>query len=578
MLQSKRWERYEPAPANFIDGGGEHPILMQILYNRGVREIGEVAAFLNGEDAVVENPFRLRDMEVAVVRIVRAIEKHEVICVYGDFDADGVTATTLLVEALQAAGGRVGAYIPDRVDEGYGLNIESIKERIAGKAKLLVTVDCGIRSLAEVAAAVEMGVDVIVTDHHSVGPELPRALAVINPRRADCRSTFKSLAGVGVAYRLAQAVLRAVAQSPKHKLTPDEAVEIEAKLLDLVALGTVADLMPLIGDNRSLVRRGLAQIRLGQRVGLYTLLESASVSPQSVDTAAISFRIAPRINAAGRLSHARLAYDLLRNPEYAQAFDQARQLEALNSERQSLTHQAQAVAEAQIVLADDAPYPPLIIAVSDQFKPGIVGLVAGRLVERFYRPSVVVEQGHEESRGSARSIEEFDITNALDQVGHLLVRHGGHSRAAGFAIRNENLPEFVESLTTIAADALSQHETLRPTLWIDAEIETNAINYALHAQLTRLEPMGQENPPPLFCTRHCYVREVRSVGKEKNHLKLTIGAPGEYVFDAIGFNLGVLADQLETGLHVDLVYQLETNEWNGRKTLQMNIQDLRIAE
>ncbi|MBI1295187.1 single-stranded-DNA-specific exonuclease RecJ [bacterium] len=578
MLQTKRWERYEPAPTNFIDGGSEHPILMQILYNRGVREIGEVAAFLNGEDAVMENPYRLRDMEAAVGRIVRAIEKHEVICVYGDFDADGVTATTLLVEALQAAGGRVGAYIPDRVDEGYGLNIESIKDRIAGKAQLLITVDCGIRSLAEVAAAMEMGIDVIVTDHHSVGPELPRAVAVINPRRADCRSTFKSLAGVGVAYRLAQAVLRVMAQSPKHRLTPDEAVEIETKLLDLVAVGTVADLMPLTGDNRSLVRRGLAQIRLGQRVGLYTLLESASVSPQSVDTAAISFRIAPRINAAGRLSHARLAYDLLRNPEYAQAFDQARQLEALNSERQSLTHHAQAVAEAQIVFADDAPYPPLIIAVSDQFKSGIVGLVAGRLVDRFYRPSVVMEQGHEESRGSARSIEEFDITSALDQVGHLLVRHGGHSRAAGFTVRNERLPEFVESLTAIAAAELSRHETLLPRLWIDAEIETSEINWALHAQLARLEPMGQENPPPLFCTRHCYVREVRSVGKEKNHLKLTIGAPGEYVFDAIGFSLGAQADQLETGLHVDLVYQIETNEWNGRKTLQLNIQDLRISD
>ncbi|MCB0116520.1 MAG: DHH family phosphoesterase, partial [Caldilineaceae bacterium] len=197
-MQSKRWERHNPAPPEFISGGGEHPILMQILYNRGVREIGDVTAFLNGEDAVVENPFRLHDMEIAVARIVHAIEKHEVICVYGDFDADGVTATTLLVEALQAAGARVGAYIPDRVDEGYGLNIESIRERIAGKAQLLVTVDCGIRSLAEVAAAVEMGIDVIVTDHHTVGADLPAALAVINPRRADCRSNFKALAGVGV--------------------------------------------------------------------------------------------------------------------------------------------------------------------------------------------------------------------------------------------------------------------------------------------------------------------------------------------------------------------------------------------
>ncbi len=578
LLQSKRWECYPTAPLDFLDSGAEHPILKQILYNRGIREPGEVSAFLNGEDAIKENPYRLRDMEAAVSRIVRAIEAQEVICVYGDFDADGVTATTLLVEALQAAGARVGAYIPDRVDEGYGLNVQSIEERIAGKADLIVTVDCGIRSLAEVAAAKQMGIDVIVTDHHSVGSQLPDALAVINPQRADCPSPFKRLAGVGVAYRVAQAVLRAVSQSQKSRLTPDEVVDIETRLLDLVALGTVADLMPLNGDNRSLVRRGLAQMRMGQRVGLYTLLESASVSPQTVDSTAISFRIAPRINAAGRLSHARLAYELLRNRDYAQAFDQAAQLEALNSERQSLTHAAQEIAEAQIVLAEDAPYPSLICAVSEQFKPGIVGLVAGRLVDRYYRPAIVIEQGESESRGSARSIEEFDITHALDQVSSLLVRHGGHSRAAGFTVRNEKMPEFIDSLTALATDALSEHEALRPTLHIDADVSLNDVTWVLQAQLARLEPIGQENPAALLLTRYCYVRDVRAIGRDQKHLKLTLGAPGEVVHDAIGFGMGQLAAQIEEGIHLDVVHQLEVNEWQGRRSLQLNIQDLRVAD
>ncbi|MBX2997584.1 MAG: single-stranded-DNA-specific exonuclease RecJ [Caldilineaceae bacterium] len=576
-MQSKRWQHHPIAPKEFIEGCAEHPVLLQIVYNRGVWDAAAVAGFLNGEDALLENPYRLKDMDAAVARIMRAIEKKEVICVYGDFDADGVTATTLLVEALQAAGGRVGAYIPDRVDEGYGLNISSIEERIAGKAKLLITVDCGIRSLAEIAAAVKMGIDVIITDHHSVGPDLPPALAVINPQRADCGSSFKRLAGVGVAFRLAQAVLRAVAEAPWSKQSPDEAAETERSLLDLVAVGTIADMLPLIGENRSLVRRGLEEMRRGQRVGLFALLESASTSPKSVDSTIISFRIAPRINAAGRLQHARLAYELLRCQAYEAAYDQAMQLELLNRKRQDLTHAAQKLAESQLIFDREA-YPPLIFAASDQFQYGIVGLVAGRLVDRFYRPSIVVMQGEEESRGSARSIDEFNITAALDQVSHLLVRHGGHSRAAGFTVKNEHLPELIEELTQRAASELNQHPELRPTLWIDHELKLTDIDWALHAQLARLEPVGQENQSPLFLTRHCYVRDVRAVGREGQHLKLTFNPPGEKVYDAIGFGLGSLAAQLDAGAILDVVYHLERNEWQGRPSLQWNVQDLRAAE
>jgi single-stranded-DNA-specific exonuclease len=517
-------------------------------------------------------------MDRAVERILQALQKGEIICVYGDFDADGVTSTTLLVEALQAAGGRVGAYIPDRVDEGYGLNVQSITERIAGKAQLIITVDCGIRSTEEVAAAVGIGLDVIVTDHHSVGRDLPPALAVINPQRRDCESPYKRLAGVGVAYRLAQAVLREASQQSWCKLSPEEAAEVERSLLDLVAVGTVADLMPLTGENRSLVRRGLDQLRRGQRVGLYTLLETASVTPQAVDSTAISFRIAPRINAAGRLDHAKLAYELLRCRSYTDAYDQSIRLEHLNRERQALTRDAQKLAESQ--LPGDETQPSLIFAASTSFRSGIVGLVAGRLVERFYRPAVVVEQGAQESRGSARSIDEFDITAALDQVSHLLVRHGGHSRAAGFTVTNERLPELVEALTAIAAAQLEAHDDLRPTLWLDAELvmHGDALNWALHAQLARLEPVGQENRPPLFLSRRCYVRDVRTVGSDSHHLKLLFGAPGEYVYDAIGFGMGEHAVHLAEGTYLDVVYQLEANEWQGRRTLQLNIQDLRVAE
>ena len=575
LEQSKRWEDYPAAPSDFLDDSPEHPILLQILYNRGIREPEQIASFLNGADAVQENPFRLKDMNRAVQRILTAIDEAETICVYGDFDADGITATALLVSALQRAGATVGGYIPDRVDEGYGLNVEAI-ERISQQAQLLVTVDCGIRSIEEVAAAGRLGMDVIVTDHHSVGKELPPALAVINPRRDDDNSTFNSLAGVGVAYRLAQAVLRAVSQRPGASLSAEDAEAMEAELLDLVALGTIADMMPLVGENRSLVRRGLAQLAQGQRVGLFALMEVAGMQPASVDSTTVSFRLAPRINAAGRLSNAQLAYDLLRSDEYSHAYDLATQLEAMNKERQQLTIDAQNLAEQQLGDVGSA-LPPILITASPDFRSGIVGLVAGRLADQYYRPAVVIEQGPETSRGSALSIDEFDITAALDQIGHLLVRHGGHSRAAGFTVTNEKYAEFVEALTALAAEGLAAVPDLRPRMNIDAELSWDDLSWALQAQLSRLEPLGQANHSPLLVVRGCRVRSARAVGSGK-HLKLVLdGYPGSAVLDAIGFGLGERSNGMSADERLDIAFHLEVNEWQGRRTLQLNVQDLRTA-
>jgi single-stranded-DNA-specific exonuclease len=572
----KRWVFFDPAPTEFINCQPEHPLLLQVLHNRGLRTAAEVTAFLQRVDAVKENPYRLRDMSEAVTRIVRAIELGETICVYGDFDADGVSATALLVNALQAAGGRVGPYIPDRVDEGYGLNLDAI-ERIATQAKLMITVDCGIRSVAEVQQAVALGLAVIVTDHHSVGPELPPALAVINPRRKDCPSRFERLAGVGVAYRLAQAVLRAVAHQKWSRLTPDQAAEIEQSLLDLVALGTVADMMPLLGENRTLVAHGLAQLNQTPRPGLATLLQHADLRPGTVDATAISFRLAPRINAAGRLSHAKRAYQLLRTRDPVEAFMLAQELESLNQERQRLSEAAQSVAEAQLAgqLADN---PPLYVVSSPAFKAGIVGLVAGKLSERFYRPVVVVEEGEEESRGSARSIPELDISRALDEVGHLLVRHGGHKRAAGFTVATARLPEFTAALYEVAARTLADATELRPTLQIDAKVAIESLNWGLQEQFARLEPTGHENPPPLLLSQRLRVREARTVGAGR-HLRLVVdGGPQTPVLDAVAFNRGEWRDQLGQETQIDLVYHLEANEWQGRRRLQLNVQDMRLAE
>ena len=561
------------APDAFLRAISEHPLLAQVLYNRGIDSPQAVRAFLDGAQAMLENPYKLRDMVPAVQRILKAIEYHETICVYGDFDVDGVTSTALLVMALQAAGGRVGPYIPDRVDEGYGLNREAVV-RIAGQAKLLITVDCGIRSIREVACAVEHHLDVIVTDHHSVGQELPPALAVINPRRLDCPHQFDSLAGVGVAYRLAQAVLRAAAQEKWCKLTPEQAVDLEAGLLDLVALGTVADMMPLVGENRSLVRRGLAALNAQPRIGLEALMLQSDVRAGLVDATTISFRLAPRLNAAGRLGDARLAYRLLRTQDPTEAYTLAGSLDELNQRRRSLTEMAEADAEAQLAatLPDD---PAIFIVGSEKYDHGIVGLVAGRLTDRYYRPAIVMREEAEEARGSARSIPEFNISHALDAVSDLLVRHGGHHLAAGFTVKNTKLPALRAALQALADSALADRTALRPTLAIDAVVSLSDINWGIVEQFARLEPTGQANPPPLLLARNACVREARTVGGGK-HLRMAVDEGGSgLLFDAVAFQQGTWAALLGEGSRVDLAFQIEVNEWQGNRRLQLNVQDLR---
>jgi single-stranded-DNA-specific exonuclease len=586
LSPAKRWRLRTPPPPTFLDSVAEHPLLVQVLWNRGLQSGAAIADFLSASDVERADPYRLPDMEVAVERILRALEDGEIICVYGDFDADGVTATALLTMALQAAGGSVGAYIPDRVDEGYGLNIDAI-ERIASKgASLIVTVDCGMRSLAEARRAAELGVDLIITDHHSTGHTLPQAVAVINPERlAERGEVVERLAGVGVAYRLAQAVLRAQATRLSPRLSLARAAEIEEELLDLVALGTVADMMPLTGQNRALVQRGLQRLSSAPRPGVAALLLSAGVSG-AVDASAIGFRLGPRINAAGRLSSAKLAYDLLRARDLASAQPLAARLEELNSRRQSMTQQMQAAAEAQ-VLADftggaEGGLPPLLFASSADFAHGVVGLVAGKLSDRYYRPAVVVHKGPEESRGSARSIDEFDISEALDEVSGLLVRHGGHSHAAGFTVRTQQLQELADALGAIAQRTLAGYSDLRPTVDIDLDVPLCDVNYGLHQQFARLEPTGQENQPPVLLSRRLLIRQSRTVGSGR-HLRLVVdGAASPQgphaLMDAVAFHQGHLAPQLPEGAWIDAVYTLETNEYNGRRTLQLNVRDLCSSE
>ncbi|MFQ5400310.1 MAG: single-stranded-DNA-specific exonuclease RecJ [Anaerolineae bacterium] len=545
-----------------------HPVLLQVLYNRGIIEPGRIQAFLEKRYLESTDPFLLADMDKAVARIQQAIAQEEMIVVYGDFDADGVTSTVLLTEALRGLGlsrQQVQPYIPDRVDEGYGLNVvalTALKQRGAG---LVISVDCGIRSVDEVAHAREIGLDMIVTDHHSLGPELPPAAAVVNPKRPHSRYPEVKLAGVGIAFKLAQALCAAM---------PERAAFEEESLLDLVALGTVADLAPLLGENRHLVLRGLAVINEAKRPGLAELLKVSGVRPGSVTAESIGFGLGPRINAAGRIDHAYTAARLLAANNAVTAKQLAQKLNDLNKQRQRLTAELSSRAEALI-----DPDAPILIAADPGFLSGVVGLVASRLAEHNYRPAIVIEQGDEESRASCRSIPEFHITEALDQTADLLVRHGGHAQAAGFTVRNENLPQFIERITEIARAKLDGLD-LVPSLAIDMELDLQDVDWALQEHLAQLEPTGYANAAPVFISRGVEVLSHRAVGQDGAHLQMRLKAAAAdtnyKVIPAIAFRQGAWASSLPQ--IIDVVYTLNVNEWNGNRSLQLMVQDLRPAQ
>ncbi len=543
-----------------------NPLIVQILYNRGITTPEQASAFLS-PDSLIGNPFQLAGMHQAVDRIRRAIRAGEAMAVYGDFDVDGVTATVLLVQTLTSLGAKVKPYIPHRIDEGYGLNKDALQQLKDQGVRVVITVDCGVRSLDEVAFGKQIGLDMIVTDHHAPGDELPDAFAVINPKQQHCPYPSKELSGAGVAFKLSQALLRAETQVPlgKSKLPISE----EA-LVDLVALGTVADLVPLTGENRVLVQRGLARLRESERPGVQALLRYAALKPEAIDAGTIGFILGPRLNAAGRLESALRAYDLLSTQYPGEADKLAQFLEETNRERQRLTMEM--TAKAREIAALSAESERLLFVIAPEFPEGIVGLIASRLADEFYRPAFAVHQGAEESRGSARSISEFNVVAALDQCRDLLVRYGGHAMAAGFTVRNENLPALQARLKAIAETELAQIE-LMPTLNVDAEASLSEMNLKLAESLAQLAPFGYGNREPIFVSRNLGVREARVVGTD--HLKLTLN-DGQIVMDAIAFRQGSWLEQLPP--RIDVAYQLEAQVWNGKPRLQLNIKDIKPAK
>ena len=556
-----RWNLLPPVPDKDLFNGSSFPrLIIQLLYNRGLREPRQLQSFLTSDESLSGSPLLLPDMHQAVTRIYQALLSNENIAIYGDYDADGITATALLVQGLSALGGRAIPYIPHRLTEGYGLKKAALESLYQQGVSLVITVDCGITSLPEVKKARRMGLDIIITDHHTPLPEIPPAIAIVNPKLPNSTYPFSELTGAGVAFKLLQALFQSLGRE-----------EHLAKLMDLVALGTVADISPLLGENRYLVKEGLKLINATPRLGIKEIVTQAGLNIGSLDAESISWVIAPRLNAAGRLEHAMTSYKLLMTDSPEEAYRLATWLEQKNTERQKLTATTLTRAREQVLAQGISP---LLVASDNDYFIGIAGLVASRLSEEFYRPAIVIKSGEKICIGSCRSIPEFNIIAALNQCRRLLSQFGGHSQAAGFTLPTRNLARLQESLLQLATTQLAGVD-LRPRLDIDAEVALPDLGGDTFQITQQLAPFGRGNPLPTFLSRRVEVIDCRTMGNGGEHLRLKLKQGGTR-WDGVGFRLGNYLAEVVSPL--DIVYNLEIDRWRGEERLRLNILDFAPAK
>ena len=495
----------------------------------------------------------------------------QTIAVYGDYDADGVCAVAILVSTLKKLGGKVEVYLPHREREGYGLNKEAVKYLAGKDAKLLITCDCGVANVEQVAYANELGVNVIVTDHHQAHEELPKAYAILHPSLAGETYPFKYLSGGGVAFKLVQGLLR---YDGCH-LSAIEREAHEKWLLDLVAISTIADMVRLQGESRTLARYGLVVLQKTRRLGLRKLIESAGLNFTNLDTHSISFQIAPRINAAGRMDHANAAYALLMSEQADEAAELARALNLTNSERQKVTDEMAQACRLQIGELKKNQF--FVQAFEPSWSLGMVGLVAGKLVQEYGRPALVMCQNGDKIAGSGRSgIGGFDLAAALNECSQYLLTYGGHKEAAGFSLAKEKLEDFLKAFTKIASRELRGVD-LAPQVNIDMALPLSKIDWELQTQVSKLEPFGQQNPSPRFASSNLTVAQLIPVGSTGQHLKLVLEGDG-VTHKFILFRQGDIGASLVVGDTVDVVYEVGINEWNGNRELEFKVIDLKKHE
>ncbi len=542
-------------------------ITLQLLYNRGIKDKKEIEGFLMPQYEDLHDPFLFKGMKKAVDIVKKSLKERERIVVYGDYDADGVTSTVLLATVIKKLGGRVSIYIPDREKEGYGLNQKAIAYLLKKKPGLVITVDCGISNREEVETLKKAGVKVIVTDHHLPPKEVPQC-PIINPKW-DKNYPFYDLAGVGVAFKLAQALLRKIETKGSREA-------LEKWLLDLVAVGTIADCVPLVGENRILVKYGLIVLNKSSRPGLREVVKSASLSLGELTAYDVAFRLAPRINSAGRMDHANSAFKLLvSSGEKASLL--ASQLNQANNERQKITDK---VFQNIVKRLGEDPAEKIIFSVEKDCPVGILGLVAGKVADFYYRPAFVFTEKEGEVVGSGRSVPGFNITASLQSAANILTHFGGHPGACGLSFPKENLKQVQEKINAFGEKKLSK-KLLEPVLKVDAEISFKDINWGLWEDLKKFTPFGEGNSQPRFLTRGVKVFSSREVGQNGGHLKIFAGEEKESGIcsrDCIGFGLGEKwGKKIKAGDVIDLVYEVEENRWNGNRELQLRVIDLRLS-
>jgi len=572
-VKDKLWQLAEPISADILGQFPElDPVLLQLLWNRGLKDQAAIDEFLNPDWlADVHDPFLFKDMKRAVERIYEAIGGNQTIGVFGDYDADGVTAAVIITSTLKKLGAKVEVYLPHREREGYGLNEEAIRYLKDRGVSLLITCDCGVANPSQVSLANSLGLTVIVTDHHQAQAELPAAFAILHPGLAGESYPFKFLSGGGVAFKLVQGLLR---YEGCHLSQTEREIQ-EKWLLDLVAISTVADMVKLTGENRTLVKYGLTVLRKTRRLGLKKLIEVAGLNFDDLDTYAIGFQIAPRINAAGRMDHANAAYALLMSENSTEAEELARSINLTNSQRQAITDVMFKEACEQIGKINIKTF--FIQAYKPEWSLGLVGLVAGKLVQQYNRPALVMCQVGDKIAGSGRAgVGGFDLANALTACSEYLVSFGGHKEAAGFSLSIDQLENFLSKFAKLAKAHLSGQD-LTAKLAVDAVFTLDKIDWHIAEQVELLEPFGQGNPGARFASYGVLIANTQPVGSAGQHLRLELSFESSHQ-RFIWFNSAESSKQFSIGDKVDVVYEVGVNEWNNTRQLELKVVDIKKSD
>ncbi|MBO4293687.1 MAG: single-stranded-DNA-specific exonuclease RecJ [Clostridia bacterium] len=556
----KKWQIYE-ANEEEIEQISENykinKLLATILSNRGINTEEKIELFLNPKRNDFHNPYEMPDMEKAVDRIIKAKENNEKIIIYGDYDVDGITSITVLKSFLKDIGIEAAYYIPNRLNEGYGLNIPAVEKIAQEGYNLMITVDCGITCIEEINKANELGMDVIVTDHHEVGDELPNAVAVVDCKRKDNKYKCRDLAGVGVAFKLSQALAMKLGIDEKEYL----------KYLDIVCIGTISDIVPLVDENRLISKLGLMLVNQTKNIGLQAILKLSGY--KNIDSTAISFGVAPRLNACGRMGHADEALKLFLSKNINEVNQIANTLNEYNRTRQEIEKTIYESALKQIQ-EQKLNENKTIVVSGENWHHGVIGIVSSKITEMFFKPSILLCLENGEAKGSGRSIPGFDLHEALLKCQNSLERFGGHSMAVGLTLKEEKIPEFAEKLE---AEATQAHiEEIIPIIKIDAKINLEEVNRQMVESIKMLEPFGEANKMPVFVFKNLKIDSIRALSEGK-HLKLTL-KDNNTIVSAIGFNMGEFAQEYRIGDKIDVVGNLEINSFNGVDSIQINLKDI----